>query len=145
MPKNKISILVIGILMLLLICVRLFENELFYDPFLLFYKTNYEISSFPEVDDLKLFFGLFFRYGLNSLLSICIIYIIFKDLEAIKFVSILYAVFFIVFIAMFFMLLKVIENPNKMLLFYVRRFLIQPIFLLLFIPAFYFQKITTKN
>jgi exosortase F-associated protein len=27
-----------------------------------------------------------------------------------------------------------------MILFYIRRFLIQPIFLLLFLPAFYYQK-----
>ena len=31
-------------------------------------------------------------------------------------------------------------ETNKMNLFYIRRFIIQPIFLILFIPAFYYQK-----
>ncbi len=145
MPKNKFSILAIGFFMVLLICLRMFENELFYDPFLLYYKTNYQLIQFPKIDNLKLFFGLFLRYSLNSFLSICMIYVIFKDLEAIKFVSILYIIFFIVLIIAFFTILNSFETPNKMIFFYVRRFLIQPIFLILFISGFYFQKKMTKN
>ncbi|WP_256387090.1 exosortase F system-associated protein [Flavobacterium sp. 140616W15] len=33
-------------------------------------------------------------------------------------------------------------NHNNLMLFYVRRFLIQPIFILLFIPGFYYQKLS---
>ncbi len=145
MLKNKISILIVSFLILLLICVRFFENELFYDPFLNFYRSNYQILLIPKVDGLKLFFSLLFRYSLNSIVSICIIYMIFKNLESIKFISILYLLFFVFLILLFFIILNFIENPNKMILFYVRRFLIQPIFLLLFIPAFYFQEKTSKN
>ncbi|WP_374707786.1 exosortase F system-associated protein [Flavobacterium sp. J372] len=32
------------------------------------------------------------------------------------------------------------EKPNLLALFYIRRFLIQPLFLILFIPAFYYQR-----
>jgi exosortase F-associated protein len=145
MQKNNFSIFAISILLLLLIGIRLFENELFYDPFLLYFKTNYQVIQLPKANNYKLFLGLLYRYGLNSILSICMIFIIFKDLEAIKFISILYIIFFIVLIILFFMILNLIETPNKMILFYVRRFLIQPVFLLLFIPAFYFHKMTAKN
>lgn len=145
MLKNKILVLKITILILILICIRLLENQLFYDPFLNYYKLNFQLLTIPKIDELKLFFGLLFRYLLNSIISILIIYLIFKDLESIKFISVLYILFFMILILLFFIILNFSEYPNKMILFYVRRFLIQPIFLLLFIPAFYFQKTIVKN
>jgi exosortase F-associated protein len=33
-----------------------------------------------------------------------------------------------------------LDKENNFVLFYIRRFLIQPLFLLLFIPAFFYQK-----
>jgi exosortase F-associated protein len=39
----------------------------------------------------------------------------------------------------FIFILTFFGEENKMTLFYIRRFLIQPIFILLFIPAFYYQ------
>jgi exosortase F-associated protein len=32
------------------------------------------------------------------------------------------------------------EHPATFVVFYVRRFIIQPLFIILFIPAFYYQK-----
>jgi exosortase F-associated protein len=51
-----------------------------------------------------------------------------------------YLLFFIILISLFFIVLFFFGETNKMTLFYIRRFLIQPIFLLLFLPAFYYQK-----
>jgi exosortase F-associated protein len=87
-----------------------------------------------------LFFGLVLRYFLNSSLSLAIIYVLFKDIEAVKFASILYLIFFTLLILALFLVLYFFGETNKMTLFYIRRFLIQPIFLLLFLPAFYYQK-----
>lgn len=138
--KNKFRILLIIILIFGLVIIRAFENQLFYDPFLEYFKSNYQNTKLPEIDNFKLFLGLFFRYLLNSTLSILIIYLVFIDLDMIKFASIIYFVFFIILIFAFYLaLINKFEN-NKMTLFYIRRFLIQPIFLLLFLPGFYFQK-----
>lgn len=138
--KYKFRILLIIILIIGLAGIRAFENQLFYDPFLEYFKSNYQNSKLPEIDNFKLFMGLFFRYLLNSILSILIIYLVFVDLDMIKFTSIIYFVFFIILIFAFYLaLLNNFEN-NKITLFYIRRFLIQPIFLLLFLPGFYFQK-----
>ncbi len=139
--KNKFRILLIAILILALACIRTFENEMFYDPFLDYFKSNYQNKRLPEIDNFNLFSGLFFRYFLNSLISIAIIYVTFKDLEMIKFASVLYVIFFILLTIFFYIILLLFFKENKMTFFYVRRFLIQPIFLLLFLPAFYFQKI----
>ncbi len=143
--KNKFRIVLIVLLVLVLACIRNFEDFLFYDPLLLYYKSNYQVLALPDFDNWKLFFGLFFRYSLNSIVSIAIIYIVFKDFRMIKFASILYVIFFVILIFILFLLLNFNENGSKMTIFYVRRFLIQPVFLMLFLPAFYFQKRVSKQ
>lgn len=138
--NHKVRIALAMLLILLLAIIRAYEDSLFYDPFLNYYKTDYYNLSLPVIDSLQLFFGLFFRYFLNSSLSLAIIYVLFKDVEAVIFASILYVLFFVILIVGFFIVLFYFGETNKMALFYVRRFIIQPILLLLFLPAFYYQK-----
>lgn len=138
--NNKLRILFATIFVLMLVLVRAYEDFLFYDPFLDYFRAEYHNLPLPEVENSSFFLGLLFRYFLNSIFSLAIIYVFFKDFEAIKFVSILYLLFFIILILALFFVLYFNEETNKMALFYIRRFLIQPIFLLLFLPAFYFQK-----
>lgn len=138
--RNKITALWVFLLVVLLACVRMFEKQLFYDPFIEFFKGEFQNAELPAYDSFSLFLGLLFRYFLNAALSIAVIYVVFKDSELTKVVSILYFIFFLLLSGTFFSILKFSENPDYMLLFYVRRFLIQPIFLVLFLPAFYYQK-----
>lgn len=138
--NHKIRTALAIVLIVFLVLIRAYEDVLFYDPFLIFFKSNYQNSAFPEINNLKLFLGLFFRYFLNTILSLSLIYVVFKDVEAIKFASVLYLIFFIILIISLFLILSYFGETNKMTLFYIRRFLIQPIFLLLFLPAFYYQK-----
>jgi exosortase F-associated protein len=138
--KHKIRIALAMLFIVFLALIRAYEDSLFYDPFLNYFKGDYYNLPLPETDAIRLFFGLFFRYFLNTLLSLALIYVFFKDIEAVKFASILYLVFFIILVVAFFLVLSFFGEANKMILFYIRRFLIQPIFLLLFIPAFYYQK-----
>uniref|UniRef100_UPI0040473CDC exosortase F system-associated membrane protein n=3 Tax=Flavobacterium TaxID=237 RepID=UPI0040473CDC len=92
-------------------------------------------------DGLKLFFGLFSRYLLNTLLSLGIIYLLFKQIQLVQFSAILFLVLFAILILLFYAVLFLSSQPDYLILFYLRRFLIQPIFLVLFIPAFYYQQI----
>ncbi|WP_291104789.1 MULTISPECIES: exosortase F system-associated membrane protein [unclassified Flavobacterium] len=140
--NHKVRIALAMLLVVLLALVRAYEDVLFYDPFLNYFKTDYYNLPLPEIDNLQLFFGLFSRYFLNTTLSLGVIYVLFKDFEAVKFASILYLLFFIILVITFFFVLSFFGEANKMTLFYIRRFLIQPIFLLLFLPAFYYQKQT---
>ena len=132
-------------ILLLLVLIRAYEDSLFYDPFLDYFKIDYFNLPLPEIDGVKLFFGLAFRYFLNTVLSLGIIYILFKDISAIKFSIILYTVFFVMLIIALYVVIYSFGEINKMVLFYIRRFLIQPIFLLLFLPAFYYQLQSSKN
>ena len=138
--NHKVRIVLAMLLILLLVLVRAFEDSLFYDPFLNYFKADYYNLPLPEIENVSLFFGLLFRYFLNTALSLAIIYVLFKDIEAVKFASILYLAFFIILVVAYFFVLSFSGETNKMTLFYIRRFLIQPIFLLLFLPAFYYQK-----
>ncbi|MEL1243495.1 exosortase F system-associated protein [Flavobacterium sp. DGU11] len=128
-----------GVFMLLvfLVLVRLFEEKLFYDPLLDFFRK--EGKSLPEYSSIRLFLGLAFRYGMNMLFSLGIIWIAFKDRSILKLTAGLYLVFFVIFVAVLFTALNA-EEPNLLMIFYVRRFLIQPLLLILFLPAFYYQK-----
>lgn len=143
--NHKFRIVLTIPFMLLLVLVRAYEDKLFYDPFLLYFKTDYNNLPFPEIDGIKLFFGLVSRYFLNTVLSLAIIYVLFKDIVAVKFSVLLYIAFFVLLILGLYLVIFCFDQPNKMVLFYIRRFLIQPIFLLLFLPAFYFQLQASKN
>lgn len=138
--NHKIQIVLALVFVVLLAVIRAYEDALFYDPFLNFFKRDYHNLPIPEVNSFKLFMGILFRYFLNSALSLAIIYVLFKDLDGLKFASFLYLMFFVLLVAAFFIVLSFYEEPSKMALFYIRRFLIQPLFLLLFLPAFYYQK-----
>jgi exosortase F-associated protein len=138
--NHKVRILLATVLVLFLVLIRAYEDVLFYDPFLKYFKADYYNLPLPEIDNVQLLFGLFLRYFLNTIVSLCIIYVLFKDIEAVKFASILYLAFFIILVVTFFFVFSFFGETNKMALFYIRRFLIQPIFLLLFLPAFYYQK-----
>lgn len=136
--------LTVTVLVLMLLAVRAFEDKLFYDPFLSYFKNDYLGGPFPKYDSFSLFLGLGSRYCINTFLSVAIIYVLFKDQSLLYFTVGLYVFFFVLLIAAFFALLH-FESKNAFLLFYTRRFLIQPLFLLLFVPAFYYQKRISKK
>ncbi|WP_163397911.1 exosortase F system-associated membrane protein [Flavobacterium fluviatile] len=140
--KGKVLITVIVVLCFGLI--RNFENQLFYDPFLVYFEADFDVLPFPQVDNFKLFAGLLFRYALNTALSLVLIYALFRDIEVLKFTTFLYVFFLVLLLAAFFIILEFYPNASW-LLFYVRRFIIQPIFVLLFIPAFYYQQQNLKK
>ena len=132
------------VIVVLLVLVRFFESELFYDPLLAYFKGTYMQMDLPDMNYQMLFFNITFRYLINTILSLALLYVIFKDLGMIKFTAVLYLVFFIVLISILLFTLSY-DDPDKMLIFYIRRFLIQPIFILLFIPGFLFQEYVSKK
>lgn len=143
MFQNKsVKILVVLFLIGLLIAVRAFETTLFYDPFIGYFKAEHSDLPYPQLDSMLFYLNLTFRFTLNSVISVLILYVIFDDISMVKFSGLLLLLFLIVLLFSMFLLLNYADENQKMILFYIRRFLIQPIFLLLFIPAFYYQKKT---
>ncbi|MFP9115877.1 exosortase F system-associated membrane protein [Flavobacterium sp. RHBU_3] len=128
----------IALLLVLIVCVRIFEQSLFYDPLLAFYKHTGK-TVLPPYHTGLLLLGYAFRYALNTILSLGILWLAFKDMEVIKVTAILYVVLLAVFLSGLYILLS-LESPPLKGIFYLRRFLMQPMLLLLFVPAFYYQK-----
>ena len=135
---------IIGIIVciFLLVLVRKFEDVLFYDPLLSFFKiSNFNHLDVPSFDSIKLTLSLFFRYALNAILSLIIIYLWFGDKKATRLVFWVLAVSFVFFGAIYLFSLHTNFSIGYMPTFYVRRILIQPILLLLLIPAIYYNKL----
>lgn len=142
--KRILNIMGIGICCILFLLIRAFEEQLFYDPLLEYFKMDYKNFPLPEMDTVSLWLGIAFRYFLNTVLSLAILWLVFWDKGILKLSTLLYAILFIVFFVAFVAIVSTSEGTDNMLLFYVRRFLIQPLFLLILLPAFYFQKYRSR-
>jgi len=139
--SKTLRYIIVFVLLLLLVLVRAFEDTLFYDPYLIFFENDYLFIDSPRREVAKLVFFTFLRYLINSLLSLGIIYCAFLDKQMIKFSAIVFAVGYVCFTIPF---LYFVINPRQedyYLFFNVRRFLIQPIILLLLLPALYYYKL----
>lgn len=139
--RNILRFLQIGLLVLFLAAIRFFEQELFYDPLIVFFKSDYLLGIIPPMDMAKLMFNLTLRYCLNSAISLAIIYFSFRDFNILKFSALSYAVLYVLATAIFIFLVLNIEREHYLALFYVRRFLIHPLFLLILLPAFYYYRL----
>src|SRR6476620_7258636 len=100
--NRNLRIFLIAILVLLLVFVRAFESVLFYDPFYNYFQSDYLDGAFPAYDGVALFFGLTFRYFLNTVISLAIIQLIFLDRSLTKFAGLLYLFLFVFLITVFF-------------------------------------------
>lgn len=138
--KKRYKIIMISFLVILLALVRFFENQLFYDPLIKFYEADYLHHAIPYFETGKLFFNVLLRYGLNSIISLGILYVTFFDKNILEFSVYLYSIFFVILFTVFVFLIFEIESENFLTLFYVRRFLIHPILVLILMPAFYYYR-----
>lgn len=125
----------------LLVLIRLFENELFYDPYLVFFKNDYLYIDNPRREIFKVTLFTIIRYGLNSTISLGILFVIFRDLGIVKLSVIIYVIALLILVSFY---LYFVINPRKedyYMFFNIRRFLIQPIILLVLLPAFYYNRL----
>jgi exosortase F-associated protein len=120
--------------------IRGFEDTIFYDPFLSFFKSTESDKALPQFETVKLLGSMTIRFLVNTAVSLGVLWVIFQNKEAVKLSAILYSILFVVLMLAFVFLIFSEATGQHMALFYVRRFLIQPLFLLILIPAFYFQK-----
>ncbi|AUS05770.1 exosortase F system-associated membrane protein [Tamlana carrageenivorans] len=135
---NKMILL--SVLFLLLILIRYFEGILFYDPYLSFFKNDYLYIDSPRRELAKLVGFTSLRYFLNSIISLAIIAVIFTDKNIVKFSAVIYVLAFIVLMLIYLYFVVHPRQEDYYMFFNVRRFLIQPIILILLLPAFYYQK-----
>ena len=104
--QNKKKVAQVSFLVLLLILIRAFENTFFYDPFLNYFKSEYANLPFPEISVVKLFLSLGFRFYLNSVISLFLLYVIFNDGKMVKFSILLYMILGSILMISFFFVQK---------------------------------------
>lgn len=141
MQSNILKYSLVFILFLMLVCIRFFENELFYDPYLQFFENDYLYIDSPRRETFKLVAYTTLRYVLNSIISLGVLYVVFKNKSIIKFSILVYVFAYLVLLIAF---LYFVINPRQedyYLFFNMRRFLIQPIILLVLLPAFYYNRL----
>ncbi|WP_299012567.1 exosortase F system-associated protein [uncultured Polaribacter sp.] len=127
-----------------LFIVRSFAAEVFYDPLIIYFKNDYLYTKIPTLDTYALMLSYTLRYSLNAIITLAIIYTVFEKKDHIKFTSIFLIIAFVILSVAFTFLLNNQFKNGYLLPFYIRRFLIHPLFLLILLPAFYFQKINKK-
>ena len=64
--------------------VRKLENMLFYDPFLSFFHLNNANAVFPDFNTMQLLCSYAGRYLLNTIISLLILYVVFKSTSAFR-------------------------------------------------------------
>ena len=139
--SKLLSYILTGVLILLLVLVRVYEDALFYDPYLIFFENDYLYIDSPRREVAKLILFTSLRFLINSILSLSIIYCVFKDKSMLKFSTLIYGMAYVCFLIPF---IYFVINPRQQdyyLFFNVRRFLIQPIVLLVLLPALYYYKL----
>jgi len=124
----------------LLALIRFFENELFYDPYLTFFENDYLYLDSPRKEVVKLTLFTSLRYVLNTIISLAILLVFFKDKSIVKFSVFVYSVSYIVLMSLFLYFVLNQKQEDYYVLFNIRRFLIQPLVLLLLLPAFYYHR-----
>jgi exosortase F-associated protein len=132
------SFVAIILLILCLIAVRLFEDSLFYDPLIDYFKYQFHGVPLPELNSFLLIVSTTARYVLNSAISIGILYFLYKKRPYIKASLWIYAFALAILSPLFIILLQYESDFAKRALFYIRRFMIHPILLFVLVAGFYF-------
>ena len=135
----------IAFLFFLLILVRAFSTKMFYDPMSSYFEDEYLYISPEGVVYWKLFLNMFIRFFINTGISIGIIWLVFKRIEFVKFSAVFYGVAFIILSTIFYFLLKDDFSSGHLFPFYIRRFIIHPLILLVLLPALYYQTLQEKQ
>jgi len=145
LKDKKYRILLIIMLFFVLVLIRAFAQQLLYDPFIAYFKKDYLYESIPVFSGSKLLLHLFFRYTMNSLISLLIIYIAFQNRNFLIFSIKFYMIAFVVLTVTFFIILRGELEHGYLFAFYVRRFIIHPLFVLILLPAFYYKQLTSDE
>lgn len=140
--NNYLKIGLIVFAMLSLILLRTYASQIFYDPLIDFFQASYHENMLPQMDVLGILLNTALRFWINTLVSLILLWLFFQNKEVVQLSLWLYAIAFVLLLVIFYFLIKTYDSGSYMALFYVRRFLIQPLLLLILIPAFYFHKLS---
>lgn len=128
-----------------LIAVRALEDKIFYDPFLNYFHESNKKALIPDFEWGELIISHIFRFLLNLIFSLVIVHFMFKNKKwTMQAATLIFLVFLITFPIYLYCIHTKFEI-GYLFSFYVRRFVIQPLVVLLIIPMFYYRKQLEKK
>ncbi len=122
-----------------LISVRMLEDRIFYDPFLGYFHEADKNAQFPDFEWLKLIANYLFRFSLNLILSAMIVHFAFGNRQWTIQAIVLMLIVFVLTFPIYLYCIHTKFEIGYLFSFYMRRFVIQPMILLLIIPMFYYR------
>lgn len=132
--------IIVIIAVLGLIGIRAVEDKIFYDPFLEYFHEANKKADFPDFEWGKLIFNYIFRFLLNLIFSVIAVHFIFKRKAWTIQAAILMILVFAVTFPIYLYCISTKFEIGYLFSFYMRRFVIQPLVLLLIIPMFYYRQ-----
>lgn len=123
-----------------LVGVRMVEDQIFYDPFLNYFHLANKNIAFPDFEWGKLILSYIFRFLLNLFFSCVIIHFLFKNKEWTMQGALLISIIFVITFPIYLYCIHDKFQIGYLFSFYMRRFVIQPLILLLLVPLFYYRK-----
>ncbi len=133
-------VLVIGIVL-----IRYFEVSLFQDPLNDYFHSDFQNFPIPDIDLWKTVFSTSLRFLMNMVLSLWILWFLYKREDYLKASLWVFLFAFIILMLAFITLVQLDGQWVKMALFYVRRFLIHPLLLFILVAGCYFLKTRNKK
>ena len=123
-----------------LIGVRYLENVLFYDPFLKYFASTSTNPAFPQFEWSGLIGSHLFRFLLNLIFSLGIVHFLFLNKKWTVQAMVLITLSFLIFFPIYLYSVYTEFSFGNLFSFYIRRFVIQPLPVLLIVPLFYYRK-----
>ena len=122
-----------------LIGVRMVEDKIFYDPFLNYFHEANKKADFPDLEWGKLILNYIFRFVLNLIFSAVVVQFIFKNFKWTVQAGVMILLVFAITFPVYLYCISTKFEIGYLFSFYMRRFVIQPLILLLIIPLFYYR------
>ncbi len=123
-----------------LIGVRVVEDAIFYDPFLDFFHAANKNEHFPEFSWLPLVGSYIFRFVLNLFFSLVVIQFLFLNKKWTFQAGVLIVLVFLLTFPVYLYCIHTKFEIGYLFSFYMRRFVIQPLTLLLIVPLFFYRR-----
>lgn len=128
-----------------LIGVRTVEDAVFYDPFLSYFHEANKGAAFPEFEWSRLISGHLLRFLLNLLFSLLIVQGLFNKRKWTLQAAVLILIAFLITFPLYLYCVSVRFETGYLFSFYIRRFVIQPLVLLLIVPLFYYRRFVEQK
>lgn len=139
------KVIIFLVLLSALVGIRMAEEQLFYDPFLKYFKAADKNEIFPSFEWLPLVASHLLRFILNLLVSVALVQLLFMNCAwTVQAAALMVMVFLITFPLYLYCVYTNFE-VGYLFSFYMRRFVIQPLILLLIVPLFYYRRMLLRS